>query len=91
VLWLKLPRVIPLVVSKTSTYISSIVSRTLPFAQTYVNKTVLLDQSLAVTPLLNLLQTSNNATIVAEGLASELNEVPIALLSRTYQLVLRIQ
>jgi hypothetical protein len=57
-------------------------SRTLPPIQTYTSATAPPDPSLAVSPIQGLLQTSTNASAIAESLASQLNELPIYLVSQ---------
>src|SRR5487761_1429764 len=68
--------------SLVSTQTSTVESRTLPFAETYTNATMALDPSLSVNPIEGLLQTSSNATMIAQSLASQLNELPINLVSQ---------
>lgn len=63
-------------VSTTTTYQAS---STIPFPQTYTNETIALDPRLAVTPMDGLLGTSDNATLIAEDVASYFNELPITL------------
>ena len=53
---------------------------TIPSVQTYTNETVPFDPRLAVTPMRGLLETSDNATVIAEALASDLNELPVRLI-----------
>lgn len=52
---------------------------TIPSPQTYANETVAPDPRLAVTPVDGLLGTSNNATLIAEDVASYFDELPITL------------
>ena len=62
--------------------VTATASRTLPPIQTYTSATAPPDSSLAVNPIQGLLQTSTNASAIAESLASQLNELPIYLVSQ---------
>ncbi len=61
---------------------STVASRTLPFAQTYTNRTVASDPSLTVSLVQDTLQTETNATAIAQVLALGLNALPISLVSQ---------
>lgn len=68
------------VVVATST--ATVVSRTIPPIQTYTSGVAVpLDPSLVVNPVQGLLQTSANATQIAQAMASKVNELPIRLVS----------
>jgi hypothetical protein len=68
------------VVTATST--TTVASATTPPVQNYTSATVPPDPSLAVNPIQGLLQTSTNASVIAQSLASQLNELPITLVSQ---------
>ncbi|MDV3292660.1 MAG: hypothetical protein LYZ70_00130 [Nitrososphaerales archaeon] len=65
-----------------STQTATVASRTTPLAQTYTNVTMAADTSLTVNRIQGLLQTSSNATTIAQSLALQLNEQPIRLVSQ---------
>lgn len=63
----------------TSTGTTYTATSTISPPQTYTNETVVPDARLSVTPMDGLLGTSNNATAIAEDVASFFNELPITL------------
>lgn len=67
--------------NRTSVTVITQQTSTIPPARTYTNQTVSLDPRLSVTPMQGLLESSSNATEIANALASGLQEAPIQLLS----------
>jgi len=66
-------------VTATPTLVESMITTTIPYAQTYTNETVPLDPCLTVAQQSGPLETSSNATAIAASLAYYFGETPIRL------------